>query len=77
MNFNMGLAILERISGAVRLPRELAFFPHRDKANPEPIGHRRAEDEPPRVDPDDLIGHFITRRRKELIDGGAEQFAAP
>ena len=62
-------AVLERVLGADRAPRELPGLARRDEAAAEPVGERRAEDEAARLRAQHEVGLAGLGERRELLDG--------
>ena len=62
-------AVLERVLDGDRLGRELAELADRHEAGVELVGHRRAEDEPARLHPDDDVDPHAGERLEHEVDG--------
>src|SRR5262245_60861233 len=73
VHFHFGFAILERVTCDLRLERELATLSDRDETYTELVGDSRSEDEPARIDPNNLIDFSLAATIQKQIDGRTEQ----
>jgi len=55
VHLHFRFAVLERVTGDRSLERKLATLSDRNETDTELIGHRRSKEEPPRIDPNDLV----------------------
>src|ERR671918_1240496 len=66
-------AVLERVLGADRAPGKLAWLAGRHEAAAEPVGERRAQDEPARLGAEDQVWLARLGELGELLDGLAQR----
>ena len=73
MHFKRVDAVLQLVTGADSLGWKLSGFANRDKADAQPVGHRRPQDKAPALDP----YHEIDRRCSIRVDDGIDRLAKP